>query len=294
MSDKVKVASAPAAFDLMGVELFTSNDKIGNVAARQQSFLRRAREAGDPRFYLVILYVTPSAPFVHVAFYYAVNKEKVDALPHLKKVWARFVAEGKDADAFRNERWKVIPRVAEGSWIVQSAVGTKPALLAQKLTHTWIICDDLGTTGGAAAAAGAGDSGAAAAGVREAPVVATSDSDATCGAGHARGSSFISHIGPGPYIEGDCDVSSSTVAQMLVGLLQSYAKNLVIDLGFAIEPRSEEECPEVVLGAVRLSRIDVSKPPLIKAQAGDWVLGTLGVTHADPEGAVGAAEAADA
>ena len=38
---------------------------------------------------------------------------------------------------YRKERWKVIPRIPEGSWIVRQAVGTKPALLAQKLDHHW-------------------------------------------------------------------------------------------------------------------------------------------------------------
>jgi hypothetical protein len=188
----------------------------------------------------------------------------VEASPHLKRVWARFTAPGADGDAFRNERWKVIPRVAEGAWLVSTAVGTKPALLAQKLTHTWILSEDTAPGGGGAAPAG--------------------------GAGAPSSSSAG---GLGPYLEGDCDVASSTVAQMLVGLLQQYAKNLVIDLGFAIEPRAGEECPEVVLGAVRLNRIDVSKPPLVKARAGDWVLGSRGVTYADPDGEVGARELPD-
>lgn len=261
IKDKVKVGAPAAVFDLMMVELFTSNDKIGNVAAREGSYLRTARQVGDTRQYLVIVYVTPSAPYVHVILYYAVNAEKVEALPHLRGLWERFSARGPDADAFRNERWKVIPRVAEGSWIVSTAVGTKPALLAQKLTHTWIVVD--GATGGPAAAAAGAGSGT--------PALKSS---------------------LGPYIESDCDVASSTVAQMLVGLLQQYAKHLVIDLGFAIEPRDEEECPEVVLGAVRLNRIDVGKPPLIKAKDGDWVLGSSdGVIYTDTAGEIASPEA---
>lgn len=95
----------------------------------------------------------------------------------------------------------------------------------------------------------------------------------------ARGESFVTHTGPGPYLEADCDVSSSSIAYMLVSLLQQYAKYIVIDLAFAIEPREEDECPEVVLGTVRLHRIDVTRPPVIAAAAGDGVLGAVGVTH---------------
>lgn len=268
LSDKHKAAAGPSVFDLMHVDMFLSNDKIGNVAHRRDSWLRKARKSGDTRYYLAIVYVTPAAPYVHLTFYYAVNAARVEEMPHFKKLWVRFTGHGPDADAFRNERWKVIPRIAEGSWIVQSAVGSKPALLAQKLTHTWILCDDL--IDPKAPVGGAGTS-----------TRTVEPTDAGCGVPtHTRGESYVTHTGPGPYLEADCDVASSSVAYVLVSLMQQYAKHIVIDLGFAIEPRAEDECPEVVLGSARLSRIDVSKPPVIPAEPGDWVLGALGVTHA--------------
>ena len=34
-------------------------------------------------------------------------------------------------DKFRNERIKLIPRVMEGAWVVQRAVGTVPILLGK-------------------------------------------------------------------------------------------------------------------------------------------------------------------
>ena len=45
-------------------------------------------------------------------------------------MWKNFLT--KD-DEFRNQRWKIIPRIAEGPWVVKSAVGTKPALLGLKV-----------------------------------------------------------------------------------------------------------------------------------------------------------------
>ena len=72
------------------------------------------------------------------------------------------------------------------------------------------------------------------------------------------------------------------MAYVLVSLLQTYAKALVIDLGFAIEPREAECLPEVVLGTVRLSRIDVTVPEVLAAEAGDVRLG--GGERASPEG----------
>jgi hypothetical protein len=48
----------------------------------------------------------------------------------------------------------------------------------------------------------------------------------------------------------------------------------VIDLAFVIEGRGDGELPEVCLGTVRLSRMDVSKPPIVKPEPEDWRLGT--------------------
>ena len=55
-----------------------------------------------------------------------------------KKAWERFLS----SETYRNARWKVIPRVPHGSWVVRRAVGSRPALLAQKLTHKWYLYDN--------------------------------------------------------------------------------------------------------------------------------------------------------
>lgn len=40
-------------------------------------------------------------------------------------------------DAFRTSRFKFIPRVIEGNWVVKRSVGTTPAILGNKLTQTY-------------------------------------------------------------------------------------------------------------------------------------------------------------
>ena len=284
LRDHRKDKAAESFFDLMNADIFLSQDKIGNVSARRDSFLRRARDAGDTRYYLVILYVTPAAPYIHLSFYFAVNDERLAANPNVAKLWAEFTSTGEAGDSFRNERWKVIPRVAEGAFLVKSAVGQKPALLAQKLTHTWVICD----AGATAASAAAGVTGGGVPAVATGCGVESADTGCDAGLGgthaaRARGGSIVHLTGPGPYLEADCDVASSSMAYMLVSLLQQYAKHLVIDLAFAIEPRAEDELPEAILGAVRLSRIDVTRPPQVSAHPEDMVLGAPGVTHGEAE-----------
>ena len=55
---------------------------------------------------------------------------------------------------------------------------------------------------------------------------------------------------------------------------------LVIDLGFAIEPREDDCLPEAILGTVRLSRMDVTHAPILAAAPCDMQLG-CGATHED-------------
>jgi hypothetical protein len=52
-------------------------------------------------------------------------------------------------------------------------------------------------------------------------------------------------------------------------------------LGFTIEPRAEDELPEVVLGTIRMSRIDVTRPAILEAEPDDWVLGKVGESHSE-------------
>ena len=53
-------------------------------------------------------------------------------------VWEQFL---DGTDEFRNQRWKIIPRVAQGPWVVKSAVGTKPALLGLKVDQSYFKGD---------------------------------------------------------------------------------------------------------------------------------------------------------
>lgn len=200
LKDKVKVDAESALFDLMHVDMWRSPNKVGNVAARKDSWLRSARAVGDTRMYFIVTYVTPATPFVHLSIYFAVQPGRLAARPHAEKMWNAFCGMGPAGDTFRNERWKVIPRIAEGPWAVQAAVGTKPALLGSKLEHTWVLCPGNDAT------------------VTAAPLVPAPQGNPS--SSRPRGSSFLTTHGPGPYIEADCDVSSSSMAYVLVSLIQ--------------------------------------------------------------------------
>ena len=63
-----------------------------------------------------------------VVLYYGVLAE--DAASPAARLFARFTA---GSDAFRNARFKLIPSVAEGPWIVKTGVGSRPSILGKAL-----------------------------------------------------------------------------------------------------------------------------------------------------------------
>eukprot|EP00898_Chlorokybus_atmophyticus_P005275 jgi/Chlat1/5749/Chrsp38S00432 len=58
------------------------------------------------------------------------------------------------------------------------------------------------------------------------------------------------------YVEVDIDVASSSAANSVMKLVNPVTASLVVDLYFLLEGRSQEELPEVVLGAVRFKHVD--------------------------------------
>lgn len=201
LEDSVKTPSGPSIFTMVHTALFESEGKVDHLAAMSSMYLTKARARGDRRFYLIIVYQVPGSPRrVHLALYFAATKAQLRSNTRVYALWQRFLTGD---DAYRNSRWKVIPAIAEGNWIVKKSVGTKPALLGTKLDHEWIQ-------------------------------------------------------GPN-YLECDVDVASSSMASMLTGLLQQYARYLVIDLGFTLQGEEHDELPEQCLGTVRLSRLDLER-----------------------------------
>ena len=59
--------------------------------------------------------------------------------PEFTKLAARFFFG--QSDKFRDETFKLIPRIAQGNFVVKSAVGTKPALLGTKVKQHYIRND---------------------------------------------------------------------------------------------------------------------------------------------------------
>ena len=213
----LQMGSGEAICDLVHVDLFKSPNRESLIAERSWSFVQKAIAAGDTRFFIVITFQAgpaqavcavppvltrcadtslwdqaPGASRTHCTLTYALPVDGSDSVGDKpwSLLWRRFI---KGDDEFKNQRWKVgkrravrvvacfverrscqvIPRIAEGNWMVKRAVGTKPALLGTKLTHDWVVTDR--------------------------------------------------------YLDVSVDVASSSMASVLVGMLQQYAKYVPCD-----------------------------------------------------------------
>ena len=79
---------------------------------------------------------TPLGCSLQVVLYFGVA---VDDRPSAgSRLYERFCA---GSDAFKNKRFKLIPSVAEGPWLVQTAVGSRPSILGKALKQRWVRGD---------------------------------------------------------------------------------------------------------------------------------------------------------
>lgn len=68
------------------------------------------------------------------------------------------------------------------------------------------------------------------------------------------------------FLEVIVDIGSSIIASKVVKLSQGYAKNIVVDMAFVLEGRTESTLPEQAMGTVRLSNVDFNSNLRLVAQ----------------------------
>ena len=70
------------------------------------------------------------------------------------------------------------------------------------------------------------------------------------------------------YFEVDVDVSSSSVATTVVGLVMGATKSVVVDMAIVMEGHVRDELPEALLGTVRLARVDLMTGRYLETASG--------------------------
>jgi len=128
LTDRVKIPSKPSAMELLGSHYSFSRDPIRNISSAPGHVIQEQHIGRTDRpFLLVLNFIVPQIG--NWICYFAKRREQPED-PVFDKMLKEFI-EG--TDEHRNSRFKIIPGIPEGSFIVRSAVGNKPALLGNKI-----------------------------------------------------------------------------------------------------------------------------------------------------------------
>ncbi|KAG0466936.1 hypothetical protein HPP92_018516 [Vanilla planifolia] len=133
LKDGVKVLGGDPLIKLLAVDWLRSETSINHVSLHSNCLVQS--EAGKKLpFILVINLQIPAKPNYSLVMYYGAERPI-----NKQSLLARFVEE---SDVFRDSRFKLIPRIVEGYWMVKRAVGTKACLLGKAVTCKYLRQDN--------------------------------------------------------------------------------------------------------------------------------------------------------
>ncbi|KAL1295243.1 hypothetical protein HN51_056134 [Arachis hypogaea] len=130
LTDNQKVKAKRTLMELVGADWLRSNQREDNLSSRLDSIVQEYAAKGGPEFFFVINIQMPGNPMYSMALYYMM-KTPLEDYPLLQS----FV-DGDDT--YRNSRFKLIPYISKGSWIVKQSVGRKACLVGQALEIRYI------------------------------------------------------------------------------------------------------------------------------------------------------------
>eukprot|EP00268_Persea_americana_P068290 TRINITY_DN9495_c1_g2_i1.p1 TRINITY_DN9495_c1_g2~~TRINITY_DN9495_c1_g2_i1.p1 ORF type:complete len:242 (-),score=44.22 TRINITY_DN9495_c1_g2_i1:344-1069(-) len=120
-----KVKAKNTIMQLVAVDWLNSDKREDELGGRPGSIVQKYAAQGGNEFFFIINMQVPGAVTYNLALYYMLDAP-IESVPQLNS----FV---KGDDAYRNSRFKLIPHIAKGSWIVKQSVGKKACLVGQAL-----------------------------------------------------------------------------------------------------------------------------------------------------------------
>lgn len=160
--DKKKFEAGPSLFryfasDIVEVDDYVRtgfcklpNERIQLALKREKEMHSKGLPSDMPPYVVAVNIIMPGPPCYHMVFYYAVDDmstiDGTDGTPSSRLARKFFFDED---DEFRNDTFKLIPRIAKGNLFVKKAVGTTPTILGRKIDVKYefgdrfceIICD---------------------------------------------------------------------------------------------------------------------------------------------------------
>ncbi|KAK9676707.1 hypothetical protein RND81_11G094400 [Saponaria officinalis] len=129
LRDRKKIKANKALMQMIGADWLKSDKREDDLGGRSGSIVQDYAKKGGPEFFFIVNIQVPGSTTYNLALYYMINSLQDSTL--LQK----FV-EGNDA--YRNSRFKLIPYISKGSWIVKQSVGKKACLAGQALEINYI------------------------------------------------------------------------------------------------------------------------------------------------------------
>ncbi|KAL5565708.1 hypothetical protein UlMin_028872 [Ulmus minor] len=125
LDDRQKVKAKGTLMQMVGADWLRSDKREDDLAGRPESIVQKYAAQGGSEFFFIVNIQVPGSTTYNLALYYMMNTRLEDA-PLLES----FV---KGDDSYRNSRFKLIPYISKGSWIVKQSVGKKACLIGQAL-----------------------------------------------------------------------------------------------------------------------------------------------------------------
>lgn len=128
LEDKVKIASKPSAMECIGTHFTFSRDPLRNIINAPGHVVQEQHIGRTDRPFLFITnFVVPQVG--NWVCYFARRRDQPED-PVFEKMLQEFI---DGTDQHRNARFKIIPGIPDGNFIVRTAVGNKPALIGNKM-----------------------------------------------------------------------------------------------------------------------------------------------------------------
>lgn len=125
LKDHQKVKAKGTLMQMIGADWISSDKREDDLGGRLGGLVQEFAAKGGPEFFFVVNMQVPGSAMYSLALYYML-KTPLEEHPLLQS----FV---NGDDAYRNSRFKLIPHISKGSWIVKQSVGKKACLVGQAL-----------------------------------------------------------------------------------------------------------------------------------------------------------------
>lgn len=147
LQNRCKQAFEHSAMSLWAVDLVQTNEPLSMCQHPNERLQKSLRQGTAPAYCFAVNICLPApkggakvkGAFYQFVAYFAVNDKSrlFDESTPVGRLFSRFCSD-KDSDTFRNETFKMIPKIVHGGgFVFRQAVGYKPVLLGQKVTQKY-------------------------------------------------------------------------------------------------------------------------------------------------------------